>query len=124
MKILDIEVVTHTDRRDDNCYGYNFNGLYLLWFAAFVMKRTPRVEHHLGNARKLRHPLKAWNMNQAADAKPVRRTSAWLRRGAPAYEDDAEQALKEIVIATRKAATEDRERRLRPKPEKDRQKND
>jgi hypothetical protein len=46
----------------------------------------------------------------AAKAKPVGRTSAWSRRSATAYEDDAEQALKEIVAARGKVdqATIDR----------------
>ena len=39
--------MTDTDRSDDNCYGYNFNGLYLLWFAAFLMKRAQEGEQHL-----------------------------------------------------------------------------
>jgi hypothetical protein len=55
-----IEVVTHTDWPDDNCYGYNFNGLYLLWFTAFLMKRT-RVEQHLENGRNVPHFATGWS---------------------------------------------------------------
>jgi hypothetical protein len=60
-------------------------------------------------------------MSPAAKAKRVRPASAWLRR--TTYEDDAEQALKEIAAARGKAdqATEARPRRLRSKPKKDRQ---
>jgi hypothetical protein len=35
----DVEVVTRTNRSENNCYGYNFNDLYLLWSAAFLMKQ-------------------------------------------------------------------------------------
>jgi hypothetical protein len=34
---------TGTVRPHDNCYGYNFNALYLLWFAAFLMKQAAKV---------------------------------------------------------------------------------
>lgn len=61
-------------------------------------------------------------MSQAAKAKPARSASARLTRRPAGPEDDAEQALKEIVAAMAKAdhAAENCARRLRPKPAKKR----
>lgn len=32
-----------TDESDDNCYGNNFNCLYLLWSAIFAYEGTPAM---------------------------------------------------------------------------------
>lgn len=32
-----------TDGSDDNCYGYNFNWLYLLWSAVFAYEGSPAM---------------------------------------------------------------------------------
>lgn len=47
--------------------------------------------------------MKAQNMDPAAKPKPVRRAPARLTRSTTASEDDAEQALREIVATIGKA---------------------
>ena len=37
---LDVEATICTNRPEDNCTGYNFNGLYLLWSAPSLLSRS------------------------------------------------------------------------------------
>jgi hypothetical protein len=62
-------------------------------------------------------------MNPAAKPKPASRASARLKQSAATYEDDAEQALKEIMAATGKAdrITQDSAKPSRRKPANNRE---